>query len=127
MTLEFKFIAPSKLHAGGGQQSVSDIAVFLESEYGLVSGFTKHTKAELVKRVEKLSQKYLLDKSLTLRSLEKNYNRDLSGWLQSKWRDYINSEAHKIKTKAAEEEDRVSFVDTGDYFKSIAVRVSLKK
>ena len=50
----------------------------------------------------------------------------ISQWLTKEWREYILMEKHGIKTQASVNDPkgpRQSFVDTGEYFKNMQVRL----
>ena len=121
MTIEF--MEPQRLHAGSDTASTADIATFLEAKYKLVENFTIEIRPKLLARITKVSERYLKNEEYLRKSLEKLLNQQIGGWLQNEWRNYINKEMHKIKTKAAEKEKRQPFVNTGDYFKSMVVYI----
>lgn len=125
MQVEFKFLSPARLHPNSDYLTTAQLAQILEGKYGLISGFTDYTIKDLMKRIEKIVHRFASEKVLTKKCLENNFNRELGGWLQNQWRDYINHEKHNIESKAAKEENRQAFVETGDYFKSITVRIRI--
>lgn len=108
------------MHASGSNITTAELASILEGKYGLISKFTDKVMSKLVKRLERVTDRVIKEKNTSI------FSRDCEGWLQNEWRNFINNEEHNIKTKTSSESKR-SFVETGDYFKSLRVKITLKK
>lgn len=108
------FIAPEMLHPSGNSTSISDVALVLEAKYKIVESFS----AFVYNRIEEKITSYSLKGS-------KNWSVRLSEWVKDEWRTYIVEQLHRIQTKKAFEEGRESFIDTGAYYRSLQVQVSV--
>ena len=110
------FIEPDITHPKSKEVSVSEVAKFLEKKYKICQTFTAYIKTELLTKILK---------SL-LNGKEKKFEREkfkIEQWLQAEWRDFIVTDKTGIRTKIAQEEDRVSFIDTGAYYLSMQIKI----
>lgn len=118
-------MSPDRMHASGNKITTAELASILEGKYGLISSFSEFVSPKLYNRIEKYVFQ-LVQKQMKKEQFEREINKNLGQWLQNEWRNYINSQEHRITTKAARDENRVPFVETGDYFKSIIVSIGVK-
>lgn len=128
MKLEIELLEPERVHTKSNVITTATLAFILEAKYKIMQKFYSYISKALEARTASITQDVILDtkKSYNRVSIEAEYNKRLGAWLQNEWRKYIVSEAHGIKTQAAKDADRQSFVDTGDYFKSLQVRIAVK-
>lgn len=129
MKLEIELLEPERVHTNSNTITTATLAFILEAKYKILQNFYKHIARSLEARAASITQDVIMDttrKVYNRVSIEAEFNKRLGAWLQNEWRTYIVSEAHGIKTKAARDADRQSFIDTGDYFKSLQVRIAVK-
>lgn len=130
MKLEIELLESERVHTRNDKITTATLAFILEARYKIMQKFFTHIQRALAARAASITQDVILDTKKKQRfdraGLEKIYNTRLGAWLQSEWRSYIVSEAHGIKTQAAQDANRQSFIDTGDYFKSLQVRIVVK-
>lgn len=128
MKLEIELLEPERTHTKSDTLTTAALAFMLEARYKIMRKFSEHISKALEARAAAVTQDIILETKRTFNNtkIEAEYNKRLGAWLQNEWRRYIVSEAHGIKTKAAQDNDRKSFVDTGDYFKSLQVRIAVK-
>lgn len=130
MKLEIELLEPERVHTRSNKITTATLAFILEARYKLMQKFFAYIQRALEARATSVTQDVILDTKQRQRydrvGLEKIYNTRLGTWLQNEWRKYIVSEAHGIKTKAAQDTGRHPFIDTGDYFKSLQVRIVVK-
>jgi hypothetical protein len=114
------FREPLRKHPGKGSktETVFKVATDLEEGYSIAHIFYRMYKDELksiiiqeVKRAWKSGR----DQEAT--------NQVIAERIKNLWRQFIIREEHGIKTKAALREGRQSFVDTGAYYKGMAIKV----
>ena len=118
---KLQFKEPIKKHAKlrNESETVGDVARQLESNYDVIGIFFKMYKNEIksiIIQEVRAAWKYGRDQQET--------NRNIGSRVQSLWRQDILNEENGIKTKAAQDAGRQSFVYTGDYYKSLQVRVN---
>lgn len=130
MKLEIELLEPERVHTRSDKITTATLAFILEARYKIMQKFFAHIQRALEARAASTTQDVVLDTRQQQRfnreGLERIYNTRLGAWLQNEWRRYIVSEAHGIKTQAAQDAGRHAFVDTGDYFKSLQVRIVVK-
>lgn len=128
MILEIELLEPERVHTKSNVITTATLAFILEAKYKIMQKFYSYISKALEARAASITQDVIFDtkKSYNRVSIEAEYNKRLGAWLQNEWRKYIVSGAHGIKTQAAKDADRQSFVDTGDYFKSLQVRIAVK-
>ena len=130
MKLEIELLEPERVHTKSNTITTATLAFILEAKYKLMQKFYEHIKTALEARAASITQDVILDTKQRTRldrvAIEKIYNTRLGAWLQNEWRAYIVRGTHGIKTKAAQDTDRQSFIDTGDYFKSLQVRIAVR-
>lgn len=98
-----------RLYPNSKKATVHSVAMKLEKKYHLMEEFYKQNKDKITK---------ILREAYLRRFEGKNFNEArVNGQMQALWRDWLSSEGHGIKTKAAEEEGRASFIDTGNYMR----------
>lgn len=117
---------PEHLHASSDTLSTSDLALILEKKYGLVTHFEKYIEKSLHRRLDEVMSRFLQQKKPNMKNLELFLNQRLGGWLQNEWREYINQGNYGIITEASKHRGSQPFVNTGDYFKSMIVRIKLQ-
>lgn len=110
------FLQPSHLHPNSNTKSVAEVARRLEKRFGVIDKFTKYIEKRLL---EKLQNHLLKNGTSGLHRIEQ--------WLQAEWREFIVKELHHIKTKTASDEGRESFIDTGNYYRSLQVSIKFDK
>lgn len=110
--IEIYFLEPSHLHPGSYEITVADLGRILEKKYGLISLFIDYIDKPLRNKLATHLFKYG----------SKGIHR-IEQWIQAEWRNFIVSELHHIRTKAAEKESRESFIQTGSYYRSLQVLI----
>ena len=119
--ISIHFLEPDRLHTGSDNLTTAELAYILEKKYKLIDRFTKSIKNKLYQRVEVIISRNM-DKPTKWEFL---FNRDLSGWLQNEWREFINKGNYGVITKSSQKRGTQPFVDTGDYFKSLKVKIEI--
>lgn len=112
--ISIHFVLPTHIHPNSNNTKVSDLGKILESKYGLIGKFIKLKQPQLEKRFTK----HLFSVGY------KDFHR-LESWIQAEWRGYMVSQLHRIKTKSATKEGRESFIDTGNYYRSLQVVIKV--
>lgn len=125
MKMTIDFMEPERLHSNSDTLTTADLAKILESKYKLVQKFTQHIESRLMSRITQVISRFIEKGVYKEKSLEKMLNQQVGGWLQNEWRNYINSGIHGIKTQISKKQERQSFVDTGDYFKSMIAYIKV--
>lgn len=119
MIIEIIFLEPDRQHTPdregrGGDISIPKLALILEKKYHLIQTFCEIKKREIIKILLSEIQR---NKNFYIYTQEK---------IKNEWRDYIFNELHKIKPKAAEIAEREAFINTGDYYRNMTIKVEIK-
>jgi hypothetical protein len=98
--------------------TVNELANKLEEQYGLLHAFIALHKRDIEKII-------VSEMVLAIKHDDTNVNMDehINGRVQRLWQVYIMNEEHGIKTKAAELDNRQSFVDSGTYMNAMTIGV----
>lgn len=115
----FSFQEPALLHPKDtAGQTIADVARFIEADYDLLHIFYEMKKAEIksiIIQEVKLAWKYGRDQEIV--------NNIISDKIKSLYRQFMLRAEHGIKTKAAMDNNRQSFLDTGAYVAGMRVKV----
>lgn len=104
-------------HPNGG--TVIDIANRLEQKYDLLRTFVVLHKSDLEKIIAS-------EMALAIKHGYDNIVMDsaIDGRIKEVWRSFLMNEEHGIRTKAAEEKNRQSFIDSGTYMNALTIGVT---
>jgi hypothetical protein len=111
------FIEPHGKHPDGGD--VNEIANRLEKKYELLQKFLALHKKD-IERAICFAMAYAIKHNYSNEKMD--YDINLA--LLPMWRTFLTNEEHGIRTRAAEEEDRQSFIKRGVYMGNMRIGVA---
>lgn len=101
-------------HENGGG-TISEVAQSLERRYGIISIFTR--------KIESKFKDYLIKEVLRFREVDMQM---IEEWIRNEWREFIIGAGTGIVTKAAQENGRQSFIDTGGYYENMYMQIKFE-
>lgn len=114
-----KDLLKRRLQANRTQPTIAEVAERLEEKYDLLTTFVIMHKKE-IEGIIITEMVYAIKHNDTNEQMDARIN----GRISTLWRIYIQNEEHQIKTKAAEKENRQSFIKTGEYYTALTIGVA---